>query len=610
MNAAANDSEGTGAGKPVSGRALPAPLWQCVLVLDMVGSVRLIRQHEADVIERWVRFTDEVRREVAPARGGRVVKSLGDGLLMVFDLATAAAAAALDLQRRIADYNTERRADAHILLCIGLHCGDVRVHPDDVFGDVVNLAARLSTLASPGGVVVSADVHDQLVAGIDGDLVHMGGCYLKHVDEPVQAYTLSASGRAQAAALTHAPAFPAAGDDLRPAIAVVPFDCTIGLDPGSVFGEALADEVITLMAGSDSLQVISRLSTRGMRGRQLGAEQVAQYLGAAFVMSGHYRVSGDSVRLHVELSDTRRSRVVWAKVFDTSMAAAFDPGSPLAERIVAEASRTLMVQALDLAETQPLPTLESYNLLFAAVSLMHRASRTQFERAREMLEYLADRHGRRAVAHAWLAKWHVLRVVQGWAPDRDIEGAMALDRVRRALDASATNALALTMGGLVHAYLRKDLDTAGDLYEQALGANPNEPMAWLFSATRLAWRGEGAAAVEAAGYALRLSPLDPLRYFFDSLAATATLATDDSARAVELARRSIRANRTHASTWRTLIFALVKSGQVDEARAAARELRVIEPTLTVSRFRERFPGSGGPMELPWAQALALAGVPD
>ena len=609
MNAAANDSEGTGAGKPVSGRALPAPLWQCVLVLDMVGSVRLIRQHEADVIERWVRFTDEVRREVAPARGGRVVKSLGDGLLMVFDLATAAAAAALDLQRRIADYNTERRADAHILLCIGLHCGDVRVHPDDVFGDVVNLAARLSTLASPGGVVVSADVHDQLVAGIDGDLVHMGGCYLKHVDEPVQAYTLSASGRAQAAALTHAPAFPAAGDDLRPAIAVVPFDCTIGLDPGSVFGEALADEVITLMAGSDSLQVISRLSTRGMRGRQLGAEQVAQYLGAAFVMSGHYRVSGDSVRLHVELSDTRRSRVVWAQVFDTSMAAAFDPGSPLAERIVAEASRTLMVQALDLAETQPLPTLESYNLLFAAVSLMHRASRTQFERAREMLEYLADRHGRRAVAHAWLAKWHVLRVVQGWAPDRDIEGAMALDRVRRALDASATNALALTMGGLVHAYLRKDLDTAGDLYEQALGANPNEPMAWLFTATWHSYRDEGPAGQAAGERAMRLSPIDPMKYFFDSLVATAVLANGNHDLAIELARRSLRANRTHASTYRTLALAQSLSDRLEDARVTVRELMRIEPGLTVAGFMRRYPGRDSKHASDYARALAAAGVP-
>ena len=263
-----------------------------------------------------------------------------------------------------------------------------------------------------------------------------------------------------------------------------------------------------------------------------------------------------------------------------------------------------------MASTQPLPTLESYTLLLGAIALMHRASPAEFERARQMLEHLAYRHGRSGIAHAWLAKWHVLRVVQGWAPDPSAEGTHALDRVQRALDASPRNALALSIGGLVHGYLHKDLATAGQMYDDALTSNPNEPLAWLFSATRHAYLGEGARAEEASALALRLSPLDPLRYFFDSLAATAVLANQNWDRSVLLAQRSIKANRTHASTWRTLAYGLVMLDRPIEARHAVQELLVIEPGLTVRRFRARFPGQDGPMAEPWAHALASAGLPD
>ena len=134
--------------------------------------------------------------------------------------------------------------------------------------------------------------------------------------------------------------------------------------------------------------------------------------------------------------------------------------------------------------------------------------------------------------------------------------------------------------------------------------------AWLFSATRHAYLGQGEDAKAAGDKALRLSPLDPLRYFFDSLTSTAVLANGNWQRSVELAQRAIKANRTHASTWRTLAYALVMLDRVDEAKRAVGELRTIEPGFTISRFRERFPGRDGPMAEPWAQALRTAGLPE
>lgn len=161
----------------------------------------------------------------------------------------------------------------------------------------------------------------------------------------------------------------------------------------------------------------------------------------------------------------------------------------------------------------------------------------------------------------------------------------------------------------MHAFMRKDLVTAGDLYDAALAANSSESLAWLFHATRFAYLGLGAEAKQAAEQALRLSPLDPLKYFYDSLAATAMLGSGQWERALSLSRRSLLLNRRHAPTWRTIAFASVMLGRMDDARQAAQQLLAIEPGYRVSSFIERFPGRDGPLAGPWSEALGIAGVP-
>jgi adenylate cyclase len=590
-----------------------SPIWpdlqrarKAIVVVDIVESVRLIHDHEIDVIDRWRRFIHEITTNVLSVRGGRLVKSLGDGLLLEFAQVPSAAAAAIDMQRRIEAYNAQRAPDAVIALRVGVHVSDVIVDHLDVYGKGVNLAARLATLARPGEIVVSDEVRDMLVSGVDADVEDLGDMFVKHLDGAVRAYRLGAAAAAPGLdTLAQRRA-----SDLRPGVAVIPFECTVGHDPGDLLGEALADEVISQLARSAELHVISGLSTRSLKGRRLGVEEIAAHLGAAYILSGRYRLAGDRIRLNVELADVGSRRVLWADAFETTALAAFDPDAPLADLIVTGMSRAILDRELDLALTYPMPALQTYTLLFGAITLMHRASPAQFDRARQMLEHLAYRQGRRGVAHAWLAKWHVLRVVQGWAPDVAEERSQALAQAARALDANPQNSLALSIGGLVHGYLKKDMTTAGRMYADALAANPNEPLAWLFSSTWHAYRGEGVEAEKAGDMALRLSPLDPMRYFFDSLASTALLAGSNWQKSIELAQRSVKANRQHASTWRTLAYALVMSDRVDEAKVAVNELLAIEPSYTVRAFRDRFPGREGPMADPWASALSTAGLPD
>jgi adenylate cyclase len=208
-----------------------------------------------------------------------------------------------------------------------------------------------------------------------------------------------------------------------------------------------------------------------------------------------------------------------------------------------------------------------------------------------------------------MANWYILRATRGLSSDRERDARTALDMTRRALDADPYDSLALAVEGFVHCHLFKDLDTAQRRCEEALAANPNQALAWLYKGVVHAFRGEGVAATESARRALTLSPLDPQRYYFDSLAATAAIAARDYVRAEHLARASLRLNRMHSSTWRMLTVALYFQGKLEAARLALGELRRLEPDLTVSSYLRRVPHGNSIVARDWARAMADCGLP-
>lgn len=574
-----------------------------MVVVDVVESVRLMQEDEAGFIDRWRTFVQAVRSDIVHAHGARLVKSLGDGLLLVAPGARAAVAMALELQRLAAVIDKDGSTSAAFGIRAACHSADVASDDLDIYGSGVNLCARLASLAEPGGVVVSAEIRDEITDGIDGVLEDLGDCFLKHVAEPVRAYRIAASAAPE-------PLRPASGLAIDwPILAVVPFECSDGSDQTHIHGEACTDEVVARLAKTPHLRVTSTMSTRSLRARNLRATIAAAHVGADFVLTGRYRIDSDGLALFAEFADGRTGTILWADRIQVRTQSA-GPTWGQAGAVIAEAVvKALMRRECERSEGRPLASLQAYTLFFAAVNLMHRASANDFARARAMLEELAWRHARHSAAHAWLAKWHVLRVVQGWAGDVQQDGAQAMDHSRRALEIDSRDALALSIGGLVHGYLHKDLAAAGRLYEAARESNPNEPLAWLFTATWHSYRDEGAQAAAAAHMALDLSPLDPMRYFFDSLAATALLAGGDHRRAIELCRSSLRANRSHASTWRTLALAQSLSGDMDAARSTVAKLLEVEPTITAARFLERYPGRESGHAQRYADALKEAGVP-
>lgn len=578
-----------------------------VVVVDVVESVRLMEQDEDDTVRRWQSFVSESVTRLLPQSGGRLVKSLGDGLMVEFDNVPSAIQCALAMQQAIHARNFGRPSEQWMCLRIGAHVADVIVDEHDIYGSGVNLAARLATLAGPGEIVVSAELRDGLVPGLDADVEDLGDCFVKHVAQAVRAYRIGGVG--ERPVMT---ALQEQSQSLLPTIAVMPFEGRVLGAEHAAVGELIADTVIVQLSKHESMRVVSRLSTSvlGGRGAAVQQQQAKTRLGATYALTGAYSVMGSRLMVTTELTDTRSAEVVWAEHLVTSLGDLFEPASELVQQLCHGVFAAIELVEVTRVQTLPLPSLESFSLQLGAVSLMHRASRRDFERVHALLEQLVERHSRLPTPRAWLAKWHVLRVTRGLADDLAAEARTALAHTQRALDSDPNCALALAMEGFVHCHMRRDLEAASQRYELALSANPNESMAWLFKSVLHAFQGQGEAAVEAANRASQLSPLDPLRYYYDSLAASAALSAGQYEDALTLAQRSLRANRTHTSTVRVLVMSQALTGRVVESRASAKALLELEPGFTVKGFLARSPSARFDIGRICAEALRQAGVPE
>ena len=577
---------------------------RAMMVVDVVESVRLVEQDEQGVIARWIGFVEHVASELLPAAGGHLVKSLGDGMLLEFPMVQAAVSAAFAIQHASHRGNLGRPPEEQMFLRVGIEIADVILHENDVYGRGVNRAARLATLAGPGEIVASAGVRDQLTPVLDGDIEDLGECYVKHLRTPLRAYRIGPPGPLPVIE----PGIPIT--DLLPALAVIPFATRDLSDDSRVLGEVLAEELIRELSRSPELNVISRLSTTVFRAREASLAEISANLNANYVLSGEYSVNGNRVRMDVELAEAKSGRIVWTRRHNGAISSILSGRHDLIDRIVAEVSAAVISRELQRTQSQPVPTLKSYTLLLSAITLMHRLSPHDFEQARHLLDTLIERASRQAIPRAWLAKWHVLRVQQGWSSDPHEDARLALDSTRRALDTDPHCSLALAISGFVHTNLLKQLDVAQEHYEAALKINPNDSLAWLLRGTLHAFKGEGQQAVTYTQRALRLSPLDPHRYFYDSLAATAHLSSHQFDRALKLAKRSLKANRTHTSTLRAMAIAQWWLGLHTEARETVQGLLKLEPALTIRDYRERSPSTGFQTGSEWAEALRQAGVPD
>lgn len=597
-----------------------------VLLVDLVESVRLMQEHEDSTVRRWANFVDIVTTSILPGHRGVLVKSLGDGLMARFETVPEAVDAAAEMHRTLDAQNFGFPESQHFHLRAGVNAAMAWSDGLDIYGTGVNLAARLATLAGPGETIASASAHEQLAGalaslarpgetigsatardelthGVDASCEDLGECILKHFDKPVRAYRV---GPAAPPGLTGRRHY---GTAMQPTLAVIPFSARNDAPALIDVGNLIADSVIWRLSKAPDLKVISRLSTAVFRGRVSNVEAVSTHLGASYVLSGAYVADAGKIMVTAELSEVRSNQIVWTDRLNGEIGDLLKPESELADRIARAVNLSVLDTEVEHILTQPLPTLESYSLLLGSIKLMHRSSREEFLQTRKILDELIHRHSRIAAPRAWLGNWYILQVTRGWSEDRKREAVEALSTTHAALDRDPSDALALATEGFVYCHLLKDLDTGRKRCNEAVNANPSHALGWLYLGTVDAFMGEGKAAVDATRRAMELSPLDPQRYYFESLAATAELSAHQYENAERLARSSLVLHRMHPSTWRALTISLVAQGRVDEGRETLAKMRQLEPLLTVERYLARMPSAELETGRHWARCLAMAGLP-
>lgn len=462
-------------------------------------------------------------------------------------------------------------------------------------------ARQLQALARAGETLVCADIRD--VAG---------GCYALDFADfgEVRLGAEAATARVFVAEEAHPIPLGRASQDPLPALAVIPFQSLNSEAPvGADLGDLIAGDLRAALSRSDELNVISRLSSLPFKTANAPIDLLRSRLDVDFVVSGYFQSSGGRVSLRLELIECAGQTVLW------SDRRSIDEGELLfgtdeIDALVSHLRRAIMLGEMRKVRAFPVESLRNYTVLWGAVGLMHRLSPSDFGRSKALLETLIARAAHQPAPYAWLARWYVLKVVQGWSDDPQKDSSRALESAQRALDLDPENALAHVNQGIVLTNLMRRLDEAEAAYDTALDCNPSEPHGWLLRGILHAFQDRAEEGVQGTERALRLAPLDPHRFFFLAMAAGAQLSAGNVPRALELTKQSLRLNRTHTSSQRMLVVAHYLSGDTVAAREALDRLLVLQPGLTVTDWLHSSPSAEFENGRRFAQALREAGLPE
>jgi TolB-like protein len=396
---------------------------------------------------------------------------------------------------------------------------------------------------------------------------------------------------------------------LQPSIAVLPFQNLSGEPGHDHVAEGLVDDLIESLSHVPQLFVISRLSASLFRDQDGSPREIGAALGVRYLLNGSVRIIRNRLRLIVELTDADTGTAFGVWSFDEKVSGLLALQDRLAETVVRSISPDLRSAELRRMRLKRPEDHDAYDLLLRGQENMHSPSRAVFDSSEGLFKSAIALDPNYATAHAWLAYWHVMRVGQGWSPDRTLDTKEADRFAQKAFECDHRESMAFAVQGHVAAYLHRDFDLAFACFETALQINPNSARAWLWSASAHGWMGNGAQAVEKISRAEALSPFDPLICAYSGSASLAYLADHQYARSIEFGPRCIRENRAYSAAYKTFIPAMVLSGRELEARTQVHRLLALEPGFTVQQFRRRFPGGDRPIGELCCDALTKAGVP-
>ncbi len=580
-----------------------------ILAADVVGYSRLMGQDELGTLSAFKTHRREVIDPKIAEHHGRIVKLMGDGILVEFPSVVEATQCAVEIQRMMARRDAEVPEDRRIEFRIGINLGDVIVDDDDIFGDGVNVAARLECLADPGGICISRATRDQVRDKLDIVLDDMGEIEVKNIARPVRVFRVlvesqKSSGGASAASTGSALALPD-----KPSIAVLPFNNMSGDPDQEYFSDGVTEDIITELSRFRSLSVVARNSSFHYKGQSPKVPDVGRELGVRFVLEGSVRKASERVRITAQLIDATTGSHVWADRYDGGLADIFELQDEITASVVGAIQPGIFKAEMDRVKRKRPDNLDAYDLYLRGWWNVFQLTRESMSEARELLSKAIELDSDFAAAHTALAFAHFYEFLRFWSDDPQRSLSEAIQAAQRAISLDGNDAEPHWMVSFCVIFDRQ-YDLAFAEAERAVELNPNLAMAYCARSFAGAFGGRPEDGVADALTALRLSPQDPFRFAFLNLLTLSHYASRNYEGAADAAMKLTGVAPEHPFGYFNLAPAYGQLGRLQEARDALRQGMRYHPNVSKKFIAAAWPYKDAADLEHFVEGLHKAGLPE
>jgi adenylate cyclase len=579
-----------------------------VFAADVEGYSRLMGADEVGTL-KGLTERRAILDKLIGDHGGRIANTAGDSVLAEFGSAVDAVQCAVDAQTALTEANSSQAPDRRICFRIGIHIGDVMVRAGDLFGDGVNIAARLQSIAKPGSVCVSGATYDQVRKVLPITFADLGVQQVKNIQEPIRAYQVGALSKAREAAparIAEAESPPPLPD--KPSIAVLPFQNMSGDPEQEYFADGMVEEIITALSHFKSLFVIARNSSFVFKGRAVDIKEVGRTLGVRYVFEGSVRKASGKVRITGQLIDAVTGAHIWADRFERDLLDVFALQDEVAVAVVSAIQPRLLQTEIEMATRRRLENLTAYDYYLRALSQYYLATREGLAEAIRLAHRSLELDPRFGLVAAQAANWHMLNVVWGYAVDPQFDRNEAVRLLRLALSIDDSDPEILAMSAMASTFMVGDSESEIEMADRAVALNPNSYVAW--HARGWVYRNAGLPeqALPSFGRAMRLSPVDPMIHRALAGTATAYIELRRFDEAIVAGKKAQRHNPSYSPAYFCLASAFAHLGRDAEAREAAARVLETDPSFTtISGWIARGGQSNAKLLI---EGLRKAGLPE
>jgi TolB-like protein/Flp pilus assembly protein TadD len=552
-----------------------------ILAADVAGYSRLMEVDEEGTLSRLTSHRQNVVDPSIATHRGRIVKTTGDGLLAEFASAVDAVRSAVEIQAEMAGRNAKEAEPRRILFRIGINVGDIVEQDGDIFGDGVNIAARLEGIADPGGICVSARVQEDVAGKIDLVFDDMGEQSLKNITRPVRAFRLQLDRPARADGETRL-ASPG-----KPSIAVLPFQNLSGQPDQDYFGDGISEDIITALSKLRGFFVIARNSTFAYKGKTPDIRQVARELGVRYVLEGSVRKSGEQLRVTGQLIDAASGNHIWAERYDRPASEIFAVQDEITASVVAAIEPQLYAAEELRLQSKPPESLDAWGCVVRAMPNIWTWAIQDEDTGINLLKRAIELDPTYARPRSLLAWALATRVVLGNLDfERGISESLAL--AQRAIELDSDDPWSHCAAGYAYAFSRR-FGPAVEEFTEALQRNPNFAFARILLGCSYGYAGLAEEGLRQLEIANRLSPRDYTQPASLSIEGLCHFIAGRYAEATTFERRAVQLRPNYGTAWRTLTAAAGQAGDLDLARAALLECRRLQPNVSIAWVEQYHP---------------------